>query len=167
MAIYEKLVWRCVNKRKKKQNVNRSFLSTCTTCCFDPEVRTLVRKRYNMRERVKLYHILNTIHKDIPSIKWTRSIYHGSSETKIYTLLVLSRLHTTRIISIGITRYTWILEISICACIMLLFLSAFSHLFIVPREPGALPLNKKKHFVIYINQLFVIHLIYNEYPHWW
>jgi len=52
-------------KLKAKEILIAMSLDAYDTRCFDPEVYTLVRKCYNMR--VKLYHILNTIHKVVIS----------------------------------------------------------------------------------------------------
>jgi len=68
---------------ENKVNFNRDF---SRRGILDPEVYTLVRKCYNMR--VKLYHILNTIHKVIISrIKWIRS--NTTVQAKRRSLLIV------------------------------------------------------------------------------
>lgn len=88
-------------KKKKIVRISNFSLDVNDTRCFDPKVYTLVRKCYNMR--VKLYHILNMIHKVsyIPSIKWIYDSKIPRFKRNVdYLLLVLSWLECG-------TRYMW------------------------------------------------------------
>lgn len=137
----------CDEKPKIKKISIAIPLDAHDALCLDPRVYTLVRKCYNMR--VKLYHILNTIHKVVIS-----RVSNGYDQIPQFKRNSLSKCHYLLLMNEyeSVTRYTsGCNNFHTCSYHVL----RIRLLIYVPREPGALPFNKKKIIIChYINRLF-------------